>query len=114
MSAVSIDLAYLRWSDFGVAALRQGSSGPFIEFSVRVFDALDARGWRRFDPSDWHPGVPAVVETFPLAAWRCLKLKNLPAKNRARPNDIRHCFESLTNSGLVSGAGAIPAPSILS
>jgi DNA invertase Pin-like site-specific DNA recombinase len=43
---------------------------PFIEFSIRVFDALDARGWRRFDPADWRPGVPAVVETFPLAAWR--------------------------------------------
>jgi hypothetical protein len=24
---------------------------PFIEFSVRVYDALDERGWRRFDPT---------------------------------------------------------------
>jgi hypothetical protein len=188
MNVISIDLAYLRWSDFGVAVLRQGSPGatyellpfrgrdgenptpdraadvaidvvgrfgaslilldgpqgwkdptnglehsrlcerrlntqgktglpghtkpagyrPFIEFSIRVFDALDARGWRRFDPSDWRPGVPAVVETFPLAAWRSLKLKNLPAKNKARPNDIRLCYESLTNSGFVSSAGTIP------
>jgi hypothetical protein len=188
MNVVSIDLAHLRGSDFGVAVLRRGSSGatcdllqfanrdeqiptpdrvadaaidiagrfgaslilldgrqgwkdpmnglahsrlcerrlntpgktglpghakpagyrPFIEFSIRVLDALDARGWRRFDPGDWRPGAPAVVETFPLAAWRSLKLKNLPAKNRARPNDIRLCYESLTNSGLVSSARTIP------
>jgi len=188
MHVLSIDLAHVRWGDFGVAALRQGSSGaiyellpfatgdeqiptphraadmaidiagrfaaslilldgpqgwkdpmnglvhsrlcerrlntpgktglpghakpanyrPFFEFSIRVFDALDARGWRRFDPSVWRPGVPAVVETFPLAAWRCLKLKNLPAKNRARPNDIRLCYESLTNSGRVSSAETVP------
>src|SRR5271166_5996038 len=81
---------------------------PFIEFSIAVFAALDKRGWRRFDPMAWRPGCPAVVETFPLSAWRSLKLKGLPAKNKTRPDDVVARLRSLTDSGLVSSAGTIP------
>jgi hypothetical protein len=81
---------------------------PFIEFSIDVFNALDARGWQRFNPGTWRPGDQAVAETFPLSAWRSLRLKSLPAKSKARPNDIFSCLQNLTNSRLVSGAGTAP------
>jgi hypothetical protein len=81
---------------------------PFIKFSIHVFDALDARGWRRFDPGVWRAGDLAVVETFPLSAWRSLGLKSLPAKSKARPSDIFACFQRLTNSRLVSGGETVP------
>jgi hypothetical protein len=81
---------------------------PFIRFSIEVFDALDARGWRRFDPAFWRAGEPAVVETFPLSAWRSLRLKGLLAKSKARPQDISACFQSLTSSYLASDGGIVP------
>jgi hypothetical protein len=61
---------------------------PFIEFSVQVFDAFQARGWQRFDPASWGPGQPTVIESFPLAAWRSLGLPCLPAKKKTRDTDI--------------------------
>lgn len=81
---------------------------PFIKFSIDVFDALGARGWRRFDPAVWRAGDLAVVESFPLSAWRSLRLKSLPAKSKARRSDILACFQYLTNSRLVSGDGITP------
>src|ERR1700733_8411452 len=80
----------------------------FVEFSVRVFDAFHACGWQRFDPINWRLGQSAVVESFPLAAWRSLGLPSLPAKSKAHDVDIRRHLESLVDAGLVAGVGATP------
>ena len=81
---------------------------PFIEFSVQVFDAFQARGWPRYDPASWRPGHSAVVESFPLAAWRSLRLPSLPAKKKSRDADIQKHLNCLVDAGLVAGGG--PAP----
>jgi Protein of unknown function (DUF429) len=73
----------------------------FIDFSIKVFDALDARGWRRHDPATWQAGDRTVVESFPLSAWRSLKLPALPAKRRARSETITKHAESLVDAGLI-------------
>lgn len=81
---------------------------PFIEFSIQVFDAFQARGWPRYDPASWRPGNPAVIESLPLAAWRSLRLPCLPAKRKSRDGDIHKHLKSLVDAGLV--ADSRPAP----
>ncbi|MGP0088750.1 MAG: hypothetical protein ACLPKB_02135 [Xanthobacteraceae bacterium] len=80
----------------------------FVDFAVRVFDALHVRDWKRFDPATWCPGHPAVVESFPLSAWRALRLQALPAKSKARDVHIRRHFELLIGGGLITGNGLTP------
>lgn len=80
----------------------------FVEFAVRVFDALHVRGWPRFDPAAWRPDHSAVIELFPLAAWRSLRLPCLPAKSKARDGDIRRHLELLIDARLIVAGG--PAP----
>lgn len=80
----------------------------FVDFSVQVFDVFHVRGWKRFDPSTWCPGHPAVVESFPLSAWRALRLPFLPAKSKARDIDICRHFELLVGAGLVASNGPTP------
>lgn len=63
----------------------------FIEFSIEVFDALHQRGWPRYDPGrqgTLHTTAGVAVESFPLSAWRSLGLPILPAKRRAKPQDL--------------------------
>jgi len=80
----------------------------FVEFAIHVFDAFEMRGWKRFNPTAWHPGDPVVVESFPLAAWRSLRLPSLPAKRKARDEDIRCHLEHLVGAGLIVGDGQTP------
>jgi hypothetical protein len=80
----------------------------FVDFAVHVFDAFHVRGWKRFDPTTWCPGHPAVVESFPLSAWRSLRLPMLPAKSKARDIDIRRHVELLVGAGLVASNGPTP------
>lgn len=47
-------------------------------FSIALFDALDARGWPRFDRT-WSGGR-AAIETFPTHGWRRLGYPPLPGK----------------------------------
>ena len=61
----------------------------FVEFSIRLFDALDARGWPRLAGATLAPGGRAAVESFPFATWRALALPPLPAKRRATRDDVR-------------------------
>lgn len=78
---------------------------PFIAFSISVFDAFQARGWPRYDPAAWRPGLPAVVETLPLAAWRSLQLPCLPAKKKSRDGHMQKHLKSLVDAGLVAADG---------
>jgi hypothetical protein len=80
----------------------------FIEFAIQVFDALHRRGWGRFDPTTWRPGDSAVIESLPLAAWRSLGLRCLPAKRKARGNDILDGLQSLVNACVVDSACPTP------
>jgi hypothetical protein len=80
----------------------------FVEFAIQVFDAFEVRGWKRFNPDTWHPGDPVVVESFPLAAWRSLRLPSLPAKHRARDKDICSHLEHLVGAGLIASNGQMP------
>lgn len=80
---------------------------PFVGFAIEVFDALHERGWARFDATTWRPVERVAVESFPLSAWRSLRLPSLPAKSKAGESDIRRHFASLVDSGLLA-AGALP------
>lgn len=78
-----------------------GTSKPntyigFIEFSIDLFDELEARGWRRLS-ADYqpHPTVSVAVESFPTSAWRSLGLKPLPAKRRAGKEAVAAKLEEI-------------------
>lgn len=51
------------------------------EFSIALFDALDARGWPRFTRA-W-TGERAAIESFPTHAWRMLEHAPIPGKANA-------------------------------
>lgn len=51
------------------------------EFSIAMFDALDARGWPRFTRA-WN-GERAAIESFPTHAWRMLGVQPMPGKASA-------------------------------
>lgn len=57
----------------------------FITFSVAVFQSLFTSGFRPF--SGGH-GRRLAVESFPLSAWKQLRLLPLPAKSRAKSSDL--------------------------
>jgi hypothetical protein len=67
----------------------------FVAFAVEVFDAFQARGWKRYDPAAWRSDEPWVIETLPMRAWRSLGQACLPAKRRATDADIRKSLDYL-------------------
>lgn len=67
--------------------VKPANYAPFVAFSIQVFDALAAQGWSRF--SGERTSLRQVtIESFPLSAWRSLKLPILPAKAKARSEDL--------------------------
>lgn len=66
----------------------------FVTFSIAVFDALDAQGWRRLASS--RVGARGrCAEVFPHAAWKRLGLAPLPAKARCSPRTLRAAHAAL-------------------
>lgn len=63
--------------------VKPGTQRRFVELSIALFDALDARGFPRFDPA--RPERPAAVEVFPTASWRALGARALAGKRAKRP-----------------------------
>lgn len=63
----------------------------FTQFSIALFDALAARGWRRLaSPEDLaRPRGRFALETFPTATWRALGLAPLPGKQKSTAADVR-------------------------
>ena len=65
---------------------------PFVTFSIEVFSCLDRFGWPRLNTysqaEDAALRLPCVIESLPLAAWRALRLPILPAKRKARKEDL--------------------------
>jgi hypothetical protein len=80
----------------------------FVKFSIEVFDALCARGWKRYDSTNWKSGDPVVVESFPLSAWRSLKLPTLPAKSKAKSEGIARFLDLLVSCALVQRSDVVP------
>jgi hypothetical protein len=58
------------------------------EFSIAIFDALDARGWPRFTRA-WR-GERVAIESFPTHAWRMLGFPPIPGKANAGALDAWH------------------------
>jgi len=62
----------------------------FVEFSVETFAQLARLGSALVTNAD--PAVPSrkmlAVESFPMSAWRSLRIKPLPAKRKARSIDV--------------------------
>jgi hypothetical protein len=69
--------------------VKPASYRPFVEFSIAVFDRLEAVGWTRLQElalAGMSRGV--AVESFPYAAWRALDMDPLPSKAKATEHDI--------------------------
>lgn len=89
-------------------SVKPANYAPFVTFAIRVFDSLHERGWPRYDPATWSPGEGTAIESFPLSAWRSLRLPCLPAKRRSQEADIRRHLDSLIGTGLLA-SGALPS-----
>lgn len=63
----------------------------FVTFSIKVFDYLHQLGCPRIQQPDlaFMASQAVVIESFPLAAWRMLGIKPLPAKSKAKAEDIQ-------------------------
>lgn len=66
------------------------------EFSIALFDALDARGWPRFSRA-WN-GERAAIESFPTHAWRMLGVTPIPGKSSA--GDLTPWHTTLSSLGV--------------
>ena len=67
-------------------SVKPSNYGPFVKFSIGVYDALASFGWERLS----RVGSPSesnrlLIESFPLSAWRSLGIPHLPAKSK-RPD----------------------------
>jgi hypothetical protein len=69
----------------------------FVSFSVEVFNELQKNGFRLLQGENDYPAKNEVLalESFPLAAWKELKIIPLLAKTKATNADINECLERL-------------------
>ena len=67
------------------------------EFSVALFDALDARGWARLDRIDLEStrARPVAVESFPAAGWKSLGLAGPHEGRKSEPETVRRRLRAL-------------------
>jgi hypothetical protein len=71
--------------------VKPANYGPFVTFSVALFDQLAHRGWTRLDNRallDVRP-YHLALESFPSSAWSALGIPRLPAKAKASASDIK-------------------------
>lgn len=70
---------------------------PFAEFCLDVYDALCRRGWRRLDSSEPSASQQdrVLVESYPFAAWKSLRLSPLPSKRRTKVSDLARAYADL-------------------
>lgn len=71
--------------------------GHFVAFSISVFDELTSLGRPRYTGQEL-PGVCVAAESFPLSAWRTLKLPPLPAKRKCGKNLLAERAFLLSNT----------------
>jgi hypothetical protein len=60
----------------------------FVQFSVKLFDALADRGYPRLASSAVDTNDRKAIEIFPMACWRRLGLRTLPAKRKCKDVEI--------------------------
>lgn len=71
---------------------KPGDYLPFIAFSVAVFQALVAKGFKLWTGK---PSSRLALETFPSSAWRQLGLPPLPAKSKTRVEHLQRAVTAL-------------------
>ena len=78
-------------------SVKPANYGPFVQFSISVYDALTARGWARLATvnSSLGPADRVLIESFPWSAWRSLGIPPLPAKRKTRPADLARGLAAL-------------------
>jgi len=77
-------------------AVKPASWTYMVEFSIRLFDALDDAGYPRLiDLSDLSDGKRLAIESFPTSAWRSLGQKPLMAKSRASVGHVEDRLKGL-------------------
>jgi hypothetical protein len=59
-------------------SVKPANYGPFVSFSIRVYDSLSALGWSRFsgENRELNGSQRLLVESFPLSAWRAIGIRN--------------------------------------
>lgn len=68
------------------SSVKPANYGPFVKFSIGVYDALSSFGWERLSRiGSILKEQRLLIESFPLSAWRSLGIKHLPAKAK-KPN----------------------------
>jgi hypothetical protein len=67
-------------------AVKPKNYGPYVAFSIAVFDALADLGWNRYTGNE-PTSARIVCESFPFSAWRTLKLSPIPAKGNC-PREV--------------------------
>ena len=102
--------------------VKPANYGPFVSFSIEVFDALHDMGWPRYS-GDLTRAPQTTVESFPLSAWRSLRVPALPSKQKAGNEDLSSRLDLLKRifplvlhaepnhdelQALVSGLAGIP------
>ncbi len=71
-------------------SVKPANYGPWVRFSIAVYDALGTHGWERLSRigSAFEPTRQVLVETFPMSAWRLLRIEPLPAKKKTRSSRL--------------------------
>jgi hypothetical protein len=71
-------------------SVKPANYGPFVTFSIRVYDCLSELGWTRFSSEnrELDGSQRLLVESFPLSAWRTLGIQSLPAKRKTQQTDL--------------------------
>jgi hypothetical protein len=69
----------------------------FVSFSIQVFDEMCNLGWVRLScvGAALHPKSRVVIESFPLSAWRSLRIAPLPAKRKTKAKDLEASLQAL-------------------
>ena len=69
----------------------------FVSFSIEVFDALCELSWLRLSSvgAALHANRRVVIESFPLSAWRSLRITPLPAKRKTKSTDLEARLQAL-------------------
>jgi hypothetical protein len=62
--------------------------GPFVRFSIAVYDALGLYGWERLSNIPPPTSTRLLIESFPKSAWEILGIPHLPAKRKMRDVDM--------------------------
>jgi len=66
------------------------------EFSIALFNELDALGFSRLNArEDMGKDAKLAIESFPTSAWRTMGLKPLPGKSKTSAGDVQRWLSSL-------------------